>query len=205
MARTDPRGGPETRDRIATVASGLFAQHGFDAVTVAQIARAAGVSGVTVFKHFPKKEDLFFDRDQDAAELLRRAVHDGAAHGGVLGALRDLALELLEQRHPFSGVDPRSVAFFRTVAQSATLIARARQIAADLADVLAEELRATAFDGDPALVATLFTAGYARILTDTAADLIHRDEPADALARRHRDRIGRLFAALEHGVLTHPR
>src|SRR3954464_1389378 len=42
-------------------AQGLFAQHGFEAVTVAEVAAAADVAVQTVFNHFPTKEDLFFD------------------------------------------------------------------------------------------------------------------------------------------------
>ena len=66
MPRTGSRGGPQTRAKIAEVAAGLFLEQGFDAVTVADIAKAAGVSSVTVFKHFPRKEDLFLDRQNEA-------------------------------------------------------------------------------------------------------------------------------------------
>src|SRR4051812_20151864 len=71
MPRTDARGGPQTRARILEVSTRLFLERGYDAVTVADIARQAGVSSVTVFKHFPRKEDLFLDRADDAVELLR--------------------------------------------------------------------------------------------------------------------------------------
>ncbi|MGH8916994.1 MAG: TetR/AcrR family transcriptional regulator, partial [Actinomycetes bacterium] len=69
MPRTSERGGPQTRARIAEVAAGLFVERGYDAVTVAEIARQAGVSSVTVFNHFPRKEDLYLDRADDAAEI----------------------------------------------------------------------------------------------------------------------------------------
>lgn len=36
----------------------LFTDHGYDAVTVADVAEAAGVSAMTVYRHFPTKEDL---------------------------------------------------------------------------------------------------------------------------------------------------
>src|SRR5436305_1921691 len=50
-----------TRREIAGSAMQLFAQRGFDHVTVAEVAAAAGVSEKTVFNYFPTKEDLFFD------------------------------------------------------------------------------------------------------------------------------------------------
>ncbi len=71
MPRTGERGGPQTRARISEVAGRLFLERGYDAVTVAEVAREAGVSSVTVFNHFPRKEDLFLDRSVDAVELLR--------------------------------------------------------------------------------------------------------------------------------------
>lgn len=51
----------QTRQAISDVATALFLERGFDAVTVAEVARAADVAVQTVFNHFPAKEDLFFD------------------------------------------------------------------------------------------------------------------------------------------------
>src|SRR3954451_24345945 len=47
------------RAEIRRTAQGLFAQHGFEAVTIADVA--ADVAVQTVFNHFPTKEELFFD------------------------------------------------------------------------------------------------------------------------------------------------
>ncbi|GEM_PF-3373740 len=151
MPRTDPRGGARTRARILEASSPLFLEHGFDAVTVAQIAKEAGVSSVTVFNHFPRKEDMFLDRAFDADELLRAAVRDRAPGRDVLDALEELCARLADERRALSGLDPRSVPFFRTVAGSAAVIARARQIAADLAASLAEEITRT--DASPSTAA----------------------------------------------------
>src|SRR3954452_4767003 len=102
MPRTGERGGPQTRARIAEVAARMFLEHGFDAVTVADVAREAGVSSVTVFNHFPRKEDLFLDRAADAEQVLRAAVRDRPAGTGVLASLRQATLGLLDDRHPLS-------------------------------------------------------------------------------------------------------
>src|SRR6478735_3819299 len=48
------------REGIAATARRLFAERGFDAVTVAEIAAAANVSEKTVFNHYATKEDLVF-------------------------------------------------------------------------------------------------------------------------------------------------
>jgi AcrR family transcriptional regulator len=59
------------RETIATAARRLFAERGFDAVRVAEVAVAADVSEKTVFNHFATKEDLAFaGREERHARLL---------------------------------------------------------------------------------------------------------------------------------------
>ncbi|HEY4224193.1 MAG TPA: TetR/AcrR family transcriptional regulator [Pseudolysinimonas sp.] len=200
MPRTGERGGPQTRARILEAAHHLFLERGYDAVTVAEVARAAGVSSVTVFNHFPRKEDLFLDRADDAVEFLRAAIRDRSAGEDVLSSLEAMTQRLVEQRHPLSGVDGRSTAFFRTVAGSTSLVARAREIAAELQRTLAEELDADPhFDGDAGMLAALWLGGYADVLVQTARRAIG-GEPMDALLDDHRARFERLFQALRHGL-----
>lgn len=201
MPRTDERGGPRTRARISEVATRLFLERGFDTVTVAEVAREAGVSSVTVFKHFPRKEDLLLDREVDAVELLRSAVRDRAQDVDVLASLRDTTLRLVDARHALSGVADGSIPFFRTVAASPALVARVREIAADLQRTLADELdHDPAFEGDATLLAAFFIAGYGTVLVETARRLI-AGEPPSAVADDHRARLERLFDALRGGVV----
>src|SRR5919198_1571270 len=61
----------EPRGAIARAAWKLFNRRGFDAVTVADVAAAAGVSEKTVFNYFPTKEDLAFaGREQGLQRLV---------------------------------------------------------------------------------------------------------------------------------------
>lgn len=199
MPRTGERGGPQTRARIAQVASGMFHERGFDAVTVAEIAREAGVSSVTVFKHFPRKEDLFLDRAEDAAALLRSAVRDRRSGLDVLDALQRTTDRLVADRHPLSGLAELSVPFLRTVADSPVLVARAREIAAELEWTLTAELsQDPGFTADAALFAALFVSGYAAVLVETARQRLAGASP-DAAEPDHRARLARLFEALRHG------
>ncbi|TPW76875.1 TetR/AcrR family transcriptional regulator [Schumannella sp. 10F1B-5-1] len=213
MPRTAPRGGPQTRVRIAEAASPLFAERGFDDVTVAEIARAAGVSSVTVFKHFPRKEDLFFDRTVDAEELLREAVRDRADGVSALDALRDALLALADERAPLSGLAHGSPGFYRTVADSPALQARALEIGAALQALLAAELAADErFEGDAVLLAAFVLQGYATVLIGTAQRVLAGAGAGtgsgagagavdfDAIAADHRTRVEALFAAIRAGV-----
>lgn len=200
MPRTDARGGPQTRARILEAATRLFLERGYDAVPVAEIAREAGVSSVTVFNHFPRKEDLFLDRAADVEDILRDAVHDRPPELDTLASLCATALGLFDERHPLSGLDERSVPFFRIVATSPALLARARQISADLQRFLETELdREPTFRGDSSLLAAFFIAGYSSVLVETARRRIS-GESGDTVADDHRDRLVRMFDALRDGV-----
>ena len=91
----------QTRRHIADTAAQLFAEHGYDQVSVVDVARAAEVSDQTVYNYFPAKQDLAFDRAEEIRDLYARTVLE---RGGVspANALRTLALDHLERHR---GVD----------------------------------------------------------------------------------------------------
>ena len=66
----------QTRELIAETARRLFAERGFERVTVAEIAREADVSEQTVFNYFPTKEDLVYWRLEAFEEELLGAVRE---------------------------------------------------------------------------------------------------------------------------------
>src|SRR3954471_7776666 len=88
-----------TRQGISDAATRLFIERGFDNVTVDEIAEAADVGRMTVFNHFPRKEDMFFDRDEEARETLRDALRQRDKGIAPIEALRRLA-------HRAASVDP---------------------------------------------------------------------------------------------------
>ncbi|MBV9879017.1 MAG: TetR family transcriptional regulator [Gemmatirosa sp.] len=63
-----------TRERLMRAAQTLFAERGFDATTVDEIAAAAGVSRRTFFHHFASKEDVILSRHADFEAALLAAV-----------------------------------------------------------------------------------------------------------------------------------
>lgn len=69
MSRADA-----THTRLQVVAVELFSDRGFDAVTVEEVARTAGVSHMTFFRHFPTKEAVVLDDPYDP--LLGSAITD---------------------------------------------------------------------------------------------------------------------------------
>ncbi|MEU4253776.1 TetR family transcriptional regulator [Amycolatopsis sp. NPDC026612] len=66
------------RRQLSDTAARMFVEHGFDAVRVADVAAACGVSEKTVFNYFPSKEALVLDRLEPLAEALRTRLADPA-------------------------------------------------------------------------------------------------------------------------------
>jgi AcrR family transcriptional regulator len=58
---TSQRRGEQTHARILQAAEDCFAQHGYDAASVAEICRSAGVSKGAFYHHFPSKQALFLE------------------------------------------------------------------------------------------------------------------------------------------------
>src|SRR5919202_3065035 len=66
------------RQQLSDTAARMFLEHGFDAVRVADVAEACGVSEKTVFNYFPSKEALVMDRLEAMADALRIHLADPA-------------------------------------------------------------------------------------------------------------------------------
>ncbi|NEA49373.1 TetR/AcrR family transcriptional regulator [Streptomyces sp. SID10815] len=190
----------ETRQRISDVASGLFQRRGFDQVTVAEVARAADVSTMTVFNYFPRKEDLFLDRIPEAVETFTAAVRGRAPGERPLAALLRLGLDLLERRHPLSGVGENFGHFCQVVLDSPALRARGREGLEELEAALAGALAATApEEPDPRLTAALAVAAYRTVCAASVRRLM-AGEPVDEVAEGHRLRLTAAFETLDRAL-----
>ena len=136
--------GRQTRKRLATrqtisdVATRLFIERGFDAVTVDEIARAADVSRMTVFNHFSRKEDLFFDLDEAGREELLSSLRKRGVGVTPVEALRLFAHWAVAVERPYTRFfEAGSDRFMATIQASEALKARARAIRDELTDMLA--------------------------------------------------------------------
>ena len=73
----------------------LFTERGFDEVTVEEVARAAGVSHMTFFRHFPTKESVILDDPYDP--VLWVAISAQADSGPALDRVRRAVLDAWEE------------------------------------------------------------------------------------------------------------
>ena len=153
-----------TRQGISNAATRLFCERGFDQVTIDEIAAAADVGRMTVFNHFPRKEDMFFDREEEGREMLREALRQRDSRVTPIETLRLLAHRLAKEQSPFVEFSAASQGFIETIERSEALKARARAIRDEIAQVvavaLAEGVERKPADPDAHLAADLLLATW---------------------------------------------
>jgi AcrR family transcriptional regulator len=197
----------QTRQLIADTAWRLFADRGFDRVTVAEVARQAQVAEATVFNYFPTKEDLFYSRLEAFGAGLVEAV--GAREPGepALAAVRRYLLESDGLLTQVAAGDAEALQRLRTVsrviAASPALLAREQQAIARstnaLAELLADETGA-APDDVTARAAANALLGVQRALVDLVRRRVLADDRPERLADDVRELGRRAFALLDHGL-----
>jgi AcrR family transcriptional regulator len=64
------------REEISIAASSLFAQHGFDAVSLDDVGAAVGIAGPSIYNHFTSKQDLLFASMTHGYAMLAGALAD---------------------------------------------------------------------------------------------------------------------------------
>jgi AcrR family transcriptional regulator len=157
----------ETRVRIVDAAAELFAERGFDSVSVMEIAKRAGVVEKTVFNHFPVKEGLVFDADPPMRAALLDAVRrrpPGESVAAAAGSFVVAAMSRLGAPEAAAGVADMA----KVIRGSRTLQIREREIlgalTGALADLIAEETGARHGEIEPWLAAHAVLGLYASLL-----------------------------------------
>ena len=194
----------QTRRLLREAALRLFAERGFENVTVAEIANEANVSVATLFNYFERKEDLVYaGMEAFEAELLE-AVREREPGESVLTVFSRFVLGLrglLASNDPDAG--ERLATITRVVAGSPALLAREREIHARyteaLASLIAEETGAGQ-DDPTAWVAANALIGVHRALLDRARKGVLAGIPSPRLARDVRFHGKAALSQLERGL-----
>lgn len=197
----------QTRRLIADTAWRLFADRGFDRVSVAEIAREAQVAEATVFNYFRTKEDLFYSRLEAFGDRLADAVGARPSGEPALAAFRRALLAeggLLAQ---VEAGDREALERLRTinrlVAESPALLAREQQAmsrnAQSLAALLAAETGAPAGDIRPQLAANALMGLHRALIGYVRTQVLAGDDPA-RLAGDVRRVAAQALALLEQGL-----
>jgi AcrR family transcriptional regulator len=172
-----PKKEEDMHGRLQRAALALFAEHGYDQTTAAQIAARAGVTERTFFRYFPDKREVLFEGEIGMQTALIAEIACTAAGLGPLDilfrAFKAYAPELESNRQI---LEPR----FRVIGVTPALREREGAKMTALAEALASALQAR---GVPALRATL--AAQTAMAAVTQATIAWLDDPAMGL----RDRI----------------
>jgi AcrR family transcriptional regulator len=192
----------ETRAAIVDAAADLFAERGFDHVSVVEIAQRAGVVEKTVFNHFPVKEGLVFEADPPIRAALLEAVRrrvPGESVAAAAGSFVVAAVSQLGRPEAAEGVTEMA----RVIRGSRTLQVREREILGELTAALAEritvETRAAAGALEPWLAAHAVLGLYAALL-ELARDRVLAGASGPALVAELRSAGERGLALLQFGL-----
>ena len=102
MARWEPN----ARERLERAALALFAENGYDATTVAQIADRAGLTKSTFFRHFADKREVLFGGQESLTEAFTKAIGaappSATATDCLAAALEAVEVVFTPQRHEFA-------------------------------------------------------------------------------------------------------
>jgi AcrR family transcriptional regulator len=198
----------QTRAHIASTARRLFTERGFEAVTVAEVARAADVAEKTVFNYFPTKEDLFYSGMEAFEEKLLGAVRDRAPGQSVVDAFRGFFLNpsgefALEGAGSAREATQRILNVTKVITESPALRARERQVLERYADALAaliaEEAGADPDDVEPFVVAHALL-GVHRSLIGYVRRRVLAGASAPRIAKELRVQAETALARLEGGL-----
>ena len=156
---------------IRATALRLIDEHGYDAVSVEDIATEAGVSRTTFFSYFPSKEAVVFDLDPDEVRQGRDLLENCRTDTTLWAALTDVALglaRLLAERLPLQK---------RLLEQSPGLCRTARGACDGFEPELREWLGRRCPDADDVRTALVLTTAMAAFTT--AADAWDPAQPYD--------------------------
>ncbi|MBD0671173.1 TetR family transcriptional regulator [Streptomyces sp. CBMA156] len=195
----------QTGLRLWRTAIGLFAERGFDQVSVAEIAAAAEVSKMTVFNYFPSKEDLVMGPMEQHLDEPARVVRERAPGTSAVAALRTHYLAALRRFDPSTGLSDDRIVLdvVRVIHQTPALLMRATAgFGQQTQTLLATELLAQ----DPAhdeltarVAAAQLLAAQLTLTADNQRRMLAGGRAADALPVAL-DQAHRAFALVEQGL-----
>src|SRR5829696_4276820 len=189
------------REAIAATARRLFAEGGFDVVTVAEIAAAADISEKTVFNHFATKEDLAFAGREEGIAQFVAAIAERPPSSSVLDVFRAMTHTTLDVF--VAGGDEDLLAVARIIRHSPTLQERLtvgwEAGATAITAAVAETSGADHDDLVPAIVARTLWFTHRSIFLAALNGLL-AEEDREQLAARLREAADRAYDQFAGGL-----
>ncbi|NEB81048.1 TetR family transcriptional regulator [Streptomyces sp. SID14478] len=194
----------QTALKVWRTAVDLFLEHGYDQVSVAQIAEAAEVSKMTVFNYFKTKEDLLMGPMEEHVGDLARAIGSRAPGQSAAAATREMVLRKIAERDPSIGLSKQGgeLALIQLINSTPALARRAllwtvraevmaaQVLTEETGDALLSSVAAAQLSG---VIGALMSENHRRVLAGESADDVAADAPA---------RAQRAFGLVEKGLST---
>jgi len=191
----------QTREAITRAAWKLFNRRGFDAVTVADIARAANVSEKTVFNYFPAKEDLVFSAGMQRTAALVEAVRTRPEGASIVEPFRRWTMDYLDrvEHEPVESLTAIPRLVMRSDQLRTRLFVGWEQEAAMLGPVIAEQVGEPPDSLVPLVVARSLAWTHRVIFRAAFTRLIDGEDPA-TVAADLRVQAAAAYDLLEQGL-----
>jgi len=186
----------ETRRAISYIATRMFVERGFDEVTIAQVAAAAGVAKMTVTNYFPRKEDLVFDRAEAVVRRLADVIAARAPGESMLAAIRRDYAEAVARADVTIGLS--TPGFAQMIVSSPALTGRVLEMLNERERVLGDAIAAETGTDNPQqrLVAALLGSVH-RVLSAEASRRSLAGQPREEIRAVLANAATRAFDLLE--------
>ena len=186
----------ETRQAISNIATQMFVDRGFDEVTIAEVADAAGVAKMTVTNYFPRKEDLVLDRAEAIERHLADVIAARAPGESMLAAIRRDYAEAVARADVTLGLS--SPAFAAMILGSPVLAGRVREMLDRREQLLGDAIAAeTGTDGPEQRLVAVLLASVHRVLAAEATRRSLEGQPRGQICAVLADAATRAFDLLE--------
>jgi AcrR family transcriptional regulator len=190
----------QTRRTIEDAAFRLFAERGFQATTVADIAAAADIAPRTFFGYFPSKEDVVFCDFDTSFSALASALRERDAGVTTFDALRAWIVALFSSDDGETEFDAHQEVRQRLVRDNEGLASHERHLLGRFEELIREAVAADLGDEDgdlrPRLVAAAAVAAL-KALQPADPDVQHAKQPLDDAGLAQLDEA---FAFLRGGI-----
>ena len=186
-----------TRQLIADTAARLFAERGYEHVTVTDVAREAEVAEQTVYNYFPAKEQLVTDREQQTQDRLSDLIRSRPPAVTPAAAIRDFVLEFVDA---IRGIAPEM--WRGELGYLAALSPAVHRLALELTDRLAATLASaisdtTAVSPEVARLQGIALAGVFQIIIDEAGQRTREGQSQREIADELHPIIGNVLDELD--------
>jgi AcrR family transcriptional regulator len=193
----------QTRDAIAKTALQLFAERGYDEVTVSDVAAAADVAVTTVFNYFKTKEDLFFGAFTPPSDILATRLRARPSEASPVEVVREFLLEALDRMEEWAGVEHQTRIRAALATSPALQMQAAHRFRARRLESLDEVAAALTAPETPDAFAHMVAAQLLALVDGTMREAVrstHSGEAPAELAGALRSAVERACGVLSKGL-----